>query len=171
MNNKEVVFALRTEVKNDKVFSDVCQMFAERQRSRHQVTVKSLSLRMHYLYGVKHTDNDYRKVLTTLATLGFGRVENDRAGRLRALKDVKTTLNSIGKVAIGKTESLEEQNKSTKNKYVRMTEIATTQPTRTSNKIGLTIMINTKPVSIPLPDDIKPEEMAELIYRLKGADK
>jgi hypothetical protein len=175
-NAKEVIQTLKEEAATDQVFADVCHMWTKRMRSRNQVTIKALAQRMVEAGMPTHKPGEYGRVLKVLANLGFGRIEMDRRGDVKALKDIKITLSSIGEVAVGKALSLKSFK--LRNRYRRMQVPAPTTPSAVPHKvirkpepaapIGLVVKINEKSVNIPLPDSLSDEEMAGLIRRLRG---
>lgn len=100
-----VVALLRQQVANSPVFSAVMHKFALRERARAQVTLHSLVQTMHN-EGFEHDRLEYAEVLKVLGKLGLGRVEYDNKKRLIALKDIKTSLQSIGMAAVSKSDKL-----------------------------------------------------------------
>ena len=109
-----IVTVLRQEAARSKVFNNVCRLFANRQRSRAQVTIHSLHASMHK-QGLVYTKQELMEVLRFLADLGVGRLDLNRNNKIRALKDIKITLQSIGETALSKSSHL--TNKAAKNKF------------------------------------------------------
>lgn len=103
--SNDIVNRLRKEVESNPVFNAVMHKFALRERARAQVTLHSLTQTMTN-EGYKYKREEYVGVLKTLGALGVGRLEFDSKNRLVALKDIKITLQSIGKAAIGGGEQL-----------------------------------------------------------------
>lgn len=182
MSRDQAVITLRREAARNPVVNDVCHVFAARKRARHQVTVRALSLRMKK-EGFAHKDAEYAEVLSLLSDTGFGTLEKDRKGRVVALKNVKTTLQSLGKAVIGQKQELEALHLRNKFsalapaaqliKQAKVTPIApntsplpaqlAVYPYRATGSISITLTINKKPVIIPLPATLTPEEIASLI--------
>ncbi len=96
---------LRKEAKQNEVFRSVCMVFAERQRARSQVTMHNLITVMKHK-GYNYSREELVQVLKFLAHLGLGKPEYSRRHKLRAIKDIKVTLQSIGQVAIDKASTL-----------------------------------------------------------------
>lgn len=107
-NPKEIVTQLRAEVNKSPAFNAICQVFALRERSRQRVTLNSLMATM-AREGFDFTRDQYIEALKSLATLGIGVADYDSKGKFRSLKDIKTTLQSIGFSALSKKENLDKQ--------------------------------------------------------------
>lgn len=103
---KQVVELLRIEASNNACFKDVCHIFALRERARQQVTIASLTITM-AKEGFKYSRDELAQVLKILAGLHIGYLDYDMKGRLRALKGIKVTLQSIGLAAISKKDGLD----------------------------------------------------------------
>lgn len=96
-----IVKALQDKAKSDKTFQSVCTAFAIRERARSQVSVQSLTQTM-VAHGYKDfTKEDATKVIGFLANQKLGTLYKDTKGKIRALVNVKYTLQSIGQVALG----------------------------------------------------------------------
>lgn len=105
MNTQMVVETLKKEADKDEAFKDVSHVFASRKRARRQVTVASLANRM-AKEGFGHSRTDYARVLRRLADLGFGSLQKDAKGNIKALKDIRISLQSIGAAAVGEAQKL-----------------------------------------------------------------
>ncbi len=117
LNEKQLIETLKTETSKDPVTSAVLHVFAARERARAQVTIPALVARMKE-EGFLYAPGEYGKVLKLLASLGVGRLDTDSSGKVRALKDVKVTLQSIGMAALGQATVIEPI--STRNKFQRI---------------------------------------------------
>lgn len=106
MNETQVINTLRNEIQTNKAVSDTLYAFAMRQRARHVVTLTALTNKMHH-EGFEHTRGEYAEVLKLLAKLNIGKLDTDSKGRVRALKDIDTTLQSIGLAALGVRSQVE----------------------------------------------------------------
>lgn len=100
-----MVQSLQAEAKLNPVFNTVMHAFAIRERTRAQVTVSNLRLSMAQ-EGYQFDRPQCEKVLQFLASIGVGRLQKHANGILYALKDIKITLQSIGRAAIGATDKL-----------------------------------------------------------------
>lgn len=105
MNTQTVVEILKKEADKDTVFKDVAHVFAQRKRARRQVTVTSLAARM-AKEGFDYSKSEYARVLKRLSDLGLGSLQQDARGRIKALKDIKISLQSIGAAAVGSSKNL-----------------------------------------------------------------
>lgn len=110
INEKELIQTLAAETSKDPTLNAVLHMFAARDRARAQVTLQALAARMKE-EGFSYEDAEYIRVLRLLAKLGVGRLETDSSGRVKALKDVKVTLQSIGLAGLGQLSRIEHLNK------------------------------------------------------------
>jgi hypothetical protein len=167
-----LVSKLRNEVVNNEVFSAVMHKFALRQRARAQVTLHSLTQTMDK-EGFKYTRADYVEVLKVLGGLGFGKLEYDSKKRLIALKNVNTTLQSIGKAAVGKGELKKVQ---FKNKFNTLTTMPlkraislevkrdTVKAVSIRYQAELTVKFSKdETTTFPLPGGLSPKELGLLL--------
>lgn len=102
---RSVVTQLRKEAQQKPAFNAICEVFAKRQRARSQVTMHNLQAVMKK-EGQEFSREEYAQALKFLAHLGLGRVEFNRNNKLKALKDIKVTLQSIGLAATAKIDAL-----------------------------------------------------------------
>jgi hypothetical protein len=178
---------LTTEAKSNPVWNAVAHVFALRERARSQVTIQALMQKMRE-EGFNWDRKDYEQVLRLLASVGVGRLVSDSKGRPLALVDIKLTLQSIGKVAAG--GSTEVQGFRRKSRFGRLAgpmvrrkrrkaratkTVEVRRPTRQPRpyqtpapRLILTVIVNDKPVNIPVPNDFAPEDVAKLISDLQG---
>lgn len=126
INEKQLIETLKLETAKDPVTSAVLHMFAARERAREQVTIPALVNRMKE-EGFLYAPGEYGRVLRLLAGLGVGRLDTDSSGKVRALKDVKVTLQSIGMAALGQGTTIDQLAK--RNRYQRI-PIVTAAPIR-----------------------------------------
>jgi hypothetical protein len=190
MNEQTAIQTLKKEIKSNPAADAVFHLFAARQRARHQVTVRALFYKMSK-EGFKFTKSDYAAVLKRVGQLGFGRIEYDRTGNVQALKDIKVTLQSLGEAVIRQ----EQVAISAYNKRNRFTQLASSvaadlraeqpkppklavvkapekqvvvYPYRSASTVSITLTIAGKPVILPIPGELSPEEIAALISHLRG---
>lgn len=114
MDPKKALEALKMISKTNKAASDLFHDFALRERTRGQLTVRAVSLRMQK-QGFKHESKEYADVLKALADCGFGQIKTNRRGNVVGLFGIKATLQSIGQAVVGKGARL--QNYAPRNKY------------------------------------------------------
>lgn len=103
----EITEKLRTEAKNRPAFNAVAHMFIKRERSRGHITLGALIRTMTKL-DFNFSKEEYSEVLAFLGRIGVGVVDTDAKGRLRSLKEIRFTLQSIGMVATSKRKALLE---------------------------------------------------------------
>ncbi len=176
MQQDQVINSLRHEAQRNPVVADVFHVFATRQRARHQVTVRALSMRMEK-EGFKYKNNDYVGVLKLLSDTGFGVLRRDVKGQVTALTNIKVTLQSLGRAVIGKDKELKAL--TFRNKFSSLSPMAkiitneakpkpAVYPYRAVSSVSITLTINKKPVIIPLPNTLTPEEIAALIKHFQN---
>lgn len=186
MNQTDVINRLKQEAASNPAFNAVCHVFALRERARHQVTVQALDYRMRK-EGFNFDKSQYANILKILGELGIGRVDHDRNGNVTALRDVKTTLQSIGKSAVsGQVTKLQNYNrrhtfselaavaeKLTGKKMAKRLSLPvapisddtrTTAP-KVEYPVSLTVVIGGKPVNFRVPTNLSAEEIAALVIR------
>lgn len=103
---KDVVAMLRERANKSVAFNAMVHVFALRERTRQQITLANL-FQVMLREGFRHTKLEYAKELEFMAALGIGKLEHDSKGRLRALKGIQVTLQSIGLAAAAKKDSLD----------------------------------------------------------------
>lgn len=176
--NNEAVEVLKKEVESNPAANAVFHVFALRRRTRAQITMHGLSQRMK-LEGFEYRSDQYAHVLKLLAKLGLGKLEVDSKGRVRALKEVKATLQSIGVVACGDKSTVKVYNK--RNKFMKVYSNPAPEtpkqqenspkpelvPDSSNNVIILSVPIKHKYIDISVPKDLNAEEIAALIYKFQ----
>lgn len=177
LNQKEVIEKLKKEAAHNPVAKDVFYMWAMRQRARNQVTVQALSQRMAE-QGFKHTDDQYREVLKFLHSIGLGRLSTTSKGKITALIEVTLTLQSVGQAAAG-SGSLDKFK--SRPVYAKLKQVERREDKRrssdaiekawaapeTKSVVGIAYMVGpNKTIYIPVPKELKPNEVADLISRL-----
>lgn len=115
---KNIVEMLRSKARGSKTFENVCVVFAVRERARSQITVASLKQTM-----LKHGYPDFTSahasdVIEFLSSLNIGIIHKDTKGRVKALINVKYTLQSIGAAALGETPRVEGFNQ--KRRFIQL---------------------------------------------------
>lgn len=173
--NEAMVLKLKDESKTDPTLNAVVHDFALRRRTRSQITLHALEQRMK-LEGFTWTRDQCRNVLKLLGSCGVGKIDTDKEGNVIAIRDIKVTLQSIGRAVVGK-EPIKQFNK--RNTFGKLAVVPTPQPPKRrgrkprayqtpGSRIVLTIIVNEKPVNIPVPSDLTPTEIAELISGFNG---
>lgn len=180
MEKSQIVEALQKEAKTNPASSAVFHVFASRERARSTVMLTSLYNGMKK-EGFSFSRADYVSVLKLLNSLGFGTLYQDSRGRVLGLKNVKTTLQSIGEAALGNSnvnfQSFRPRNRYTnlqpRNQNIR--EIYPRSPleapvkAKEDCKVNLEVDINGKTIHIPMTKNLTSEDIASLINRLQSA--
>lgn len=94
---------LEQKAKSDAAFNAVCHVFALRERTRKQVMLNSLKVKMKK-EGFDFSHEQYLEVIKFLASLGYGKLKHNRANRIVGLTEVRTKLQRIGEMALGKVQ-------------------------------------------------------------------
>jgi hypothetical protein len=177
MNKQMIIESLQKKAKENKVFYDFLHVCSVRDRARCVVTLSGLSQRMKK-EGYAYPDTEYAPVLKFLADLGLGRLEKNGYGRVKALRDVKMTLQSIGEAGIGKSKTLKAFKQ--RNKFMKLfegpSEVVAKPKQEERRQIPtqvilpqakLIVSINGKPVTIQVPSNLTEQEIAALIGRFQ----
>lgn len=171
-SQNQVIEQMRIKAATVPHFNAVFHLFAARERARAQVTLSTLRLSMAQ-EGFKFTDEQYSEVLQFLASLGIGRLDMDSKNRVRALKDIKVTLQSVGQAAVGKQASLAKF--SVANSYTDLPkqEIKAAAPApikqapaKVEFTSSLVVYVDGKPV-IEFPQNLTPKELGDLLVGMK----
>lgn len=199
MKNTQIVNALKSEAIKNKVFADVCLMLYARERTAAKLNISTIKKAMQ-ASGFKHSRADYVNVLRFLNRLGLGQLELSKRGKVRALVGLTVTLQSIGKAALSDSVDLADKRKMRKyDDIIQVTEQMHAkdfiEPTQAQSKLPnktpvlehkpkstplraespfptfLTILVGTKPVNIPGPVNLTPDNMAEFVVNFKNLTK
>lgn len=170
-NSKEVISTLKLEAKKSPAADAVFHVWALRKRARSIVTLAALDQKMRQ-EGFHYAKSDYAPLLKLLASLGVGHLSIDSKGRVVALKDIKTTLQSLGK-AICEGEA---SNVKTFRKRARFTpvpahiapEAPQVKQPMPGLRVQLSIVVNDKAVRLPT-EGLSPEEIALLLGQFRKA--
>lgn len=177
MNRDQIIQALKNEAKTNPVAASVFTVWGSRHRARNQVTIQALSYRMKDS-GFQYEASDYVKVLKVLITLGLG-TPMTVGGRLVGIRDVKMTLQSIGKAAMQGGESLEMFKR--RNRYSKLIVakplVGASIPAaaRVGGKVAkafqnlhIAVSVGSKMLRIDIPEDFTGEEISTLVSQLRG---
>lgn len=160
-NENEVVKALRDEAaKNDK-FMAVMYVLANRERSRKNLHIVALQQTMK-AQGADFSRDFYEYVIDFLGKLGLGVVKKSPRGRIQALTNISTKLQSIGQAAAGKIERMEKFIPGNTTKFHTLQVPAGIGVKRKDFNVGLRIMINNSPINFNIPK-MDAEELGEFI--------
>lgn len=170
MDQKELVSKLRQAAK-DPVANAVFHVLALRERTRKNITVSGLSLRMSR-EKYKYSNAEYAQVLKTLAQLGLGVLQTDAKGRPKALREIKISLQSVGRAALNDMEATEIKAARFRNRYGKIINFgpplpeAPKFPGLTVSNVSLRTQVNGKKVIVEFEEEMSGQEIAEMINRL-----
>ncbi len=187
MNQSEVIETLRKKAGVDPVANAVFHMWAVRQRTAPSISIMSLVYRMKK-EGFKFHKQQYAELLEFLASVGLGRLERSSKGRVKALKDIRFTLQSIGSAAVSRTGTF--SHRKNRNRYQELPQRveqaietvvkASTAAVEEAPKaevtkglvkgLSLTFQVNGKPLRVHLPKDFTTEDLHELSFRVLGPE-
>jgi hypothetical protein len=188
MDQIKVVETLKQTAEKNRTAQDVFHFWAMRERTRNVVTVEALASRMKK-EGFDHAPSDYAAFLRQLSNLGLGKLDISPTGKVKALKDIKLTLQSIGAAAVSgksKLTGFYPRNRfgellvssDAPQKVLEPVKAAPPKPVAKPAKetngspvnvgIALVMSINGKNVSIPVPQDLTIVEVAALVAKLKA---
>lgn len=106
IDHGNVITALRNRAASSPVFNAMAHVFALRKRTRQQITLANLMWVMKK-EGFRYVDTQYTVELQFMAGIGLGKLHIDSKNRVKALKGIHVTLQSIGIAALLKQDSLE----------------------------------------------------------------
>lgn len=159
MNQVDTVTKLREKAKTSPAANSFFHVCALRKRARSNINVRSLALKMQK-EGFNYTVEEYRDIIKFLADLGFGRLDTDAKGRVKGLKDIRVSLQSIGQTACG--EQVQLRGFRPRNRFAMIGSIKP-KPKQVETEIDVSIKMNGKAVKIQVPKDLTAEEIAALI--------
>ncbi len=173
MTKTNAIERLREEAKKNSAANAVFHIFALRQRTRGIITIHSLTQKMKK-EGFEYGRQEYVNLLKLLAELGFGKLEEKR-GRIKALRDITVTLQSLGEAVLNKNSSTRGFNK--RNKFTALPGLKTNlapkpmpvEAAPTEVSVTFDIRMNDKVIATLVPKDLTDEEMTTLVKRLRGA--
>lgn len=173
MLNKEIVDKLVLEAKNSPVSGDVFHLFAQRKRTRGNISIISLYRQM-VAAGFHHTTTEYAQTFKVLADVGLGTLKLSPRGKIRGIKDVKYTLQSIGRAACGMAEPVKDfrpRAKFSKLMVPRPEVIKRRiepQPVIEDNmEVALLLNIHGKPLQVTIPKNFTRDDIAAMLNKLR----
>lgn len=168
MDTNKMIEELRQEAKKNQVWNDVACVLATRERARHSLTLSGLMQHMKK-EGFFYPVSQYREILELLARVGIGILDKDPKNRVRGVKGIKINIQSLGAAVCNGTDDLKSFKQ--RPRYQRVDKPAVLQEdvqyNRLKTGIMLTILINGKPVSIPMPKDLSSKDIADFINTIK----
>lgn len=103
LGSNSLATKLREEAGKSPTFNAMCHIFALRQRSRQKITLHSLQATMKK-EGFSFTAAEYTATLEFMHGAGVGTLEYSPRGAVRALANIKFSLQSIGLAALAKQD-------------------------------------------------------------------
>lgn len=170
MTTIEIVNALRTEAKTNKVANDVFTVWAMRERSRAEVTLNGLHQRM-VREGFNYTKQDYAPFLRTMARLGVGRLETQGGTKVVAIKNVHWKLDSLGKAALGEIGHVRSFRARNRFEPIKTIDVPKAVEKKVEIKpcapVTLTVSVNGKSLNLPIPNEFTPEDVGALVAQFQ----
>lgn len=161
MKTEQVVQAIVKEMKENPAADAVMHSWALRKRARSTVTLGALHKRMQ-AEGFQFEYEEYKRILKLLAHSGIGKLELDSKGEPVALKEIRTTLQSIGKAACEGKSVL----KATGFKPQALPQKAPQLVSVT----GIVVKIGSRSIVIFVPENASGRELSTLLVRLQGGE-
>lgn len=184
MNTTHAIDLVKQEAAKNPAANAALYVFALRKRTRHQVTLTSLVSRMKAEGFENFKAEDYAPLLKIMANAGFGKLATDAKGRVKGLKDINTTLQSIGAAAVSDVKGIAMLDKaSPRHRFGKLSVPTVKAPTKAVEApkapvqverraverpgIGITISINGKTLSVPVPSNFTADEIASLVSKFR----
>lgn len=180
MSKEEVSKELQSRTKTDPVLNAAFHMLALRDRSRFNLTPEALYYKMKREGFTNYNKADYLVVFKTLAELGLARIVLDERGRVEQVRDFRLPLKQLGALACGQNVPVERMgqllNSGAKPKVEPIVISSKPSPRReerqprpyqtAGTRLILTVLVNDKPINIPVPRDLTPAELASFLGNL-----
>lgn len=127
--------------------------------------------------GVSVTMADCRAVVDAISEAGLGKITKDGQGN-PSIKYLEVSAREIGEVVHGNSKNLRTYGQERKARAIDAAAEAVMSsaselkvyPMRQASSISITLTINGKPVILPLPPDLNPDQLSALIERLKRVE-
>lgn len=100
---KELTQRIHGEAQKDPALNALCSLFALRERSRRQITLRNLTIVM-IDEGFNFNKKDFEQCFMFLASLGVGTLDRDLKGNIRSLKNIRFSLQNLGLAALGRPQ-------------------------------------------------------------------
>lgn len=152
IRTKDVVERLKEQAEVSPVFKAMAVVFASRERTRQQVSIQSLEVKMNAA-GYNFSKEEYERELEFLGGLSLGSVKKNAKGHVVCLKGISITLQSIGAAALGKKTVL--------NRYTQRTPY--TKLPATGVRLDLPILTPPTPSINKKQEVTKPKEVTMTI--------
>lgn len=166
----KTIETLKNEAKQSQAFNAVCHVFALRRRTRFTLSINSLTQKMKN-EGFDFSRKEYENVFKALHNAGLGELVKNKNGRLVGMKNIKNTLQSIGKAACGEQTTFITAQKPVKAIPIDLPSIhpKTIIERRVNHDLGLIVHVDGKPITLQLPKDLDVKDLSKLILKLRTA--
>jgi hypothetical protein len=158
------------EAKRNPASNAVLHAFAVRKRTRATIMLASLYNAMKK-EGFNYPRSEYIPVIKSLAKAGVGSLILDKKGKVRGLKDIKVTLQSLG-AAVANTPGVELRPFKERNRFLKIApkpEVLKNIQENKKAELNLELILsNHKAIKIPIPSDLEPKELVDFITKLKN---
>lgn len=161
----KTIETLKNEAKQSQAFNAVCHVFALRKRTRFTLAINSLTQKMKN-EGFNYTRKEYENVFKSLHSAGIGEIVKNQSGRIVGMKNIKNTLQSIGKAACGEETTFI----ASPTKPVKAIPIASPMiERRVNDELSLIVRLDGRPITLGLPKDLDARDLSKLILKLRTA--
>jgi hypothetical protein len=153
----------------DPALDALLHSFAARERSRSYLNLPILAKRMK-TEGFNYSSEEYAKSLKTLADLGFGVLDIARGGKIRGLKEIKVTLQSLGQSALS-GQVLPLTSPKRRNRFLKLVHKPEAPRKEEMPKTGmsLTFVIGKNPVDVHIPRDLPEADFENIVKAFADA--
>lgn len=171
MTSQDVIETLRAQATSDPVTNAVLHMWALRKRSRNEVTINGLAAKMKK-EGFKHGRDEYIPLLRLMSKLGLGKLQVNQKGRVTALKQVETTLQSLGRAVVDVKQPAALRRMKKKNHFAPIALNSETSqvkapevpaPIKKHPPTSITVQMGTKSLTFPIDPTVNEEEAAFMV--------
>ena len=145
--------------RNSKVAEAVFKSFVTRLRTRNQVYARALRRRVAKEQGQNYPLEAYCEVLAGLGRMGLGDVVKNTRGRVVALRNVVTTLQSIGEVALAGSDRVRLV------KWGKSRALESV-PKLVESNVVLTFVMHGLPINVSLPRGLVSEDLTQIVTKL-----
>lgn len=156
---------IKAEASKNPVLFTVCEVFAHRQRTRQQITVASLQATMKK-HRYNYSKEEIQRVIKIFADLGVGTIQHSSTGRVRALKNIKVTLQSLGAAAVDKGQKITAHRPRLHQVSLAMPAEAPATPAPACCKVAFTITVDGKDIVFDLPQEVPKDRLGDFIASL-----
>lgn len=170
---------LRVKARTDDTLKDILRHYSE--NSAYSSTIMRSLDAAFRRQKIKHSQGAIRRALGEIALVSGGTVKRDHNKEVLGIYKMAVDTKTLGKAILGDYEAYgddrtaqtatEARNFSGAAKLVRGSPgDVKIYPARQAGSLSITLTINGKPVSMPLPENLSPEELSALIERLRRTE-